>query len=605
MTFKEGALVGPYTIIEQLGRGGMATVFKAYHANLDRYVALKVLHPAFMEDPNFLARFEREAKVVAKLDHPNIIPVYDFAHQDNTPYLVMKYVEGPTLKARLQQGPLVAHEGLTIIETVGRALAYAHKQGILHRDIKPSNIILANEGTIYLADFGLARIAASGESTLSSDMMVGTPQYISPEQAMGKKNLDEGTDIYSLGVLIYELVVGQVPFIADTPFSIVHDHIYKPLPLPRSVNPNVPEPVQRVLLKALAKERGDRFVTVDEMVAAFKRAAAGEQLPDMLGQPLSEAAMAGAQTPPPGPPALTPPPAAAVPMQAAVPAPASGADKKKRRWWLALLLIPLFCLCAILVNQPDESGRRNPWPWEEQATFEAQTAEALPSAAATETPSQFASPTPVSDALLAARVAVQERPEDPYAHLDLAAALLDDGQQAPALRAFETAESLAAEEPGFFLLAGDMFLSRELWTQAVAMYSKAVGYGADPYTPGLADNVHQALFFAAESREFSGLNDDVDLQLAAPFSQYALDAARARYAHKVLNDLDAAVTRIHAALDAAPEDPVVRLEQAEVFWVEGQLDTAAGILRDLISGVYDAPAWVQVTARRWLNEIEG
>ena len=171
MTFAPGENVGPYRIIEQLGQGGMATVFKAYHAGLDRYVAIKVMHPAFKQDPNFLARFQREARVVAKLDHPNIVPIYDYAEHNNNPYLVMKFVEGETLKARLSRGPLTRDEGLRIVDAVGKGLAFAHGRGILHRDIKPSNILLCPDGAIYLADFGLARIAQAGESTLSSEML--------------------------------------------------------------------------------------------------------------------------------------------------------------------------------------------------------------------------------------------------------------------------------------------------------------------------------------------------------------------------------------------------------------------------------------------------
>src|SRR5512141_957360 len=272
MSFNPGENIGPYRIIEQLGQGGMATVYKAYHASLDRYVAIKVLHPAFNEDNTFEMRFQREARVVARLEHPNIVPVYDYAEHDKRPYLVMKFIEGDTLKAYMNKGPLSSDDIRKIVDAVGSALAYAHKQGILHRDIKPSNVLVATDGQMYLADFGLARIAQSGESTLSSDMIMGTPQYISPEQAMGKKDLDAGTDIYSFGVMLYELVVGKVPFSADTPFSIIHDHIYSPLPLPRKVNPEVPEPVERVLLKALAKDRLDRYESVDQMVSAFKDA---------------------------------------------------------------------------------------------------------------------------------------------------------------------------------------------------------------------------------------------------------------------------------------------------------------------------------------------
>jgi serine/threonine-protein kinase len=272
MPFVVGQNVGPYRVMEQLGQGGMATVYEAYHASLDRYVAIKVLHPAFREDPSFTARFTREARVVAKLEHPHIVPIYDYSECEGQPYLVMKFIEGETLKARLARGPLSAEEAVRVVDAVGAALSYAHSKGILHRDIKPSNVLLAPDGGIYLADFGLARIAQSGESTLSSDMLLGTPHYISPEQAQGKKDLDAGTDIYSLGVVMYELAVGRVPFNADTPFSIIHDHIFTPLPMPRQLNPKVPAGVERVLLKALSKNRADRYADVDSEVKAFRDA---------------------------------------------------------------------------------------------------------------------------------------------------------------------------------------------------------------------------------------------------------------------------------------------------------------------------------------------
>jgi serine/threonine protein kinase len=275
MSFSSGENVGPYRIIEQLGQGGMASVFKAYHAALDRYVALKVLHPAFLEDPQFQARFQREARVVAKLEHPNIVPVYDFAEHKAQPYLVMKFIEGITLKARLAQGPLTKKEATDIIDSVGSALSYAHQRGVLHRDIKPSNVLIDPEGAIFLADFGLARMAEAGASTLSGDVMLGTPHYISPEQAKGVRELNECTDIYSMGVVLYEIVVGRVPFNADTPFSIIHDHIYSPLPLPNEVNPAVPANIQRVLLKALAKEPQDRYQSVKELSSSFISALTG------------------------------------------------------------------------------------------------------------------------------------------------------------------------------------------------------------------------------------------------------------------------------------------------------------------------------------------
>jgi serine/threonine protein kinase len=272
MPFNIGETIGPYRITDQLGHGGMATVYRAYHANLDRYVAIKVLHAALKSDPNFETRFRREAQIVARLDHPNIVPIYDYDEHHGEPYLVMKFIEGDTLKARLVHKPLTLEETLHIMTAIGGALTYAHERDILHRDIKPSNILIDVTGVPYLADFGLARMASAGESTLSQDMMLGTPQYISPEQAQGVQHLTASTDIYSLGVVLYELTVGRVPFTADTPFAIIHSHIFSPLPLPSRVNPQVPAPVERVLMKALAKNPADRYESAVQMVDAFREA---------------------------------------------------------------------------------------------------------------------------------------------------------------------------------------------------------------------------------------------------------------------------------------------------------------------------------------------
>ena len=357
MTFAIGENVGPYRVIAQLGSGGMATVYKAYHAALDRYVAIKVMHAAFNEDPNFLARFQREARIVARLEHPHIVPVYDFSEHEGQPYLVMRFIEGDTLKARLQAGPMPIAQVIDISRPVCQALAYAHDEGVLHRDIKPSNILLAAQGGVFLTDFGLAKIAQAGESTLSQDAMIGTPQYISPEQAQGNANLDARTDIYSLGVMLYELLVGRVPFQADTPYAVIHDHIYSPLPLPRCLRPDLPEPFERVLLKSLAKERDDRYTTADDMLAALDKA-----LTDAASTP------AGQVKPPPcDEPALPVPspvetvaqaaPAAsisasatriALTTEAALPQ-SPAAPQKATHWkmWLALGAAALLVICVV------------------------------------------------------------------------------------------------------------------------------------------------------------------------------------------------------------------------------------------------------------------
>ena len=337
MAFANGENVGAYRIVEKLGQGGMATVYKAYHPALDRYVAIKVMHPAFMEDPNFLARFQREARIVAKLDHPHIIPIYDFAEHDGNPYLVIRFIEGETLKARIDRGSVEPQEILRIAQAVGEALTYAHGQGVLHRDIKPSNVLLTPEGGVYLADFGLARMAEAGESTLSRDMMMGTPQYISPEQAKGIKKLDARTDVYSLGVVLYELLVGRAPFTADTPYAIVHDHIFTPLPMPRELKPDLPESLERVLLKALAKEPDDRFQSAEELIAALESA---------LEPPAAPKAKETAVVPPPSTIAHQ---AEALPSEATKKLSEVKPKPQKRRWlWVVAIIAVVICLGASL-----------------------------------------------------------------------------------------------------------------------------------------------------------------------------------------------------------------------------------------------------------------
>lgn len=270
--FRINEQVGPYLIEQQIGQGGMATVYKAYHKRLDRPVALKVLHTIYQDDETFAARFEREARLIARLEHPNIVQVYDFAEREGSPYLVMRFVEGDTLKHRMKDGPLSLPRINTIVESVGAALAYAHSNSVLHRDVKPSNIMIDPEGRIFLMDFGLARLIQGGEPTLSQDMLLGTPQYISPEQARGDEDIDQRADLYSLGIVIFQMVTGRVPFMADTPYAIVHDQIYTPAPLPSHINPRVTKEVEGFLMQALSKDSAHRFQQADEMVSAFREA---------------------------------------------------------------------------------------------------------------------------------------------------------------------------------------------------------------------------------------------------------------------------------------------------------------------------------------------
>jgi serine/threonine protein kinase len=271
MSFVTGKKLGPYTIQSQLGKGGMATVYKAYRPDLDRYVAIKVIDPSLAKEKDFIERFTREARVIAKFNHPHIVQVYDFGRYNGQAYYVLNFIDGQTLQERMTKSPLSNLEILEVVLAVGGALQYAHNCGVLHRDIKPSNVMIARDGIIYLTDFGLAK-SIENSSSLTDEKIVGTPHYISPEQAQSNPMIDEGTDIYSLGVMIYEMVVGCLPYDGKTAFSIIEDHIHRPPPLPTSIKPNLPQDVEAVILQAMAKQRSDRYESITGLVKAFQRA---------------------------------------------------------------------------------------------------------------------------------------------------------------------------------------------------------------------------------------------------------------------------------------------------------------------------------------------
>lgn len=547
MSFSAGESVGPYRIIEQLGQGGMASVFKAYHPALDRYVAIKVLHPAFKEDPNFLSRFQREARVVAKLEHPHIVPIYDFAEHQGQPYLVMKFIEGQTLKARLFERPLAKTEAVKIVLAIGQALAYAHAQGVLHRDIKPSNVLLGPDGGIFLADFGLARIAQSGASTLSKDVMLGTPQYISPEQAKGTGELDEGTDIYSLGVLLYEIVVGRVPFNADTPFSIIHDHIYTPLPPPTVINPHVPPAVEQVLMKALEKSRADRFESVDQLLQAFQAAVLGgagslDATPPEASAPDRQPTQVSEPTPlrPGSEVELEPPPAES-----------DSGVKKKRRWpWVAGgIAISLICLFVFIVNA---ANRNNAQP----------DPASPPDASATDA---LSVPTLEPDAM-----------NSPESHFERAERLMRLDRSL-----------LAAEE---YMNAADLYTQQGRFVEAVESYARAIAIS--PFlvqrNRESADLITQAFFMAAPDEGVAGKLEQLD-QARVEWKVLPAIVARAEL-HQ--GNPDEARARVGASLETDPANPYALAVLAEINLLSGERAEAQRILEKEIRRGDQLPQWL-------------
>src|SRR5438067_2003049 len=271
MKIREGMTLGAYRVIEHIGRGGMASVYRAYHPGLDRYVAIKVLPDFFADDPGYRERFQQEARSVARLRHPNILEIFDFGYDDELAYLVLELVEGGTLADRVGH-PMPLREAVQLLEQLGGALDYAHSQGILHRDIKPSNILLHRDGTPVLADFGLAKMAGSIRRVTSSGTVMGTPEYMSPEQAADEP-MGPASDLYSLAIVAYEMLTGRVPFGADTPAAVLLSHVTKPMPATRELRGELSAHVEDVLRRALEKRPDARYPSTSTFVAALKPAA--------------------------------------------------------------------------------------------------------------------------------------------------------------------------------------------------------------------------------------------------------------------------------------------------------------------------------------------
>lgn len=261
--------IGRYQIEGEIGRGGMATVFRAYDPRFERQVAIKVLPREFMHDPEFRARFNREAKTIATLEHPAIVPVYDYGEDDGLLYLVMRYMPGGSLADKLENGPLSIEASAEILQRLGSALDRAHSQGIIHRDLKPGNVLFDQYGDAFLADFGIVRVTGSASNLTASGSLVGTPMYMSPEQVYGDKELDGRSDIYALGIILFQMLTGHLPYEADTPAKLMMKHILDPVPALLTDRPDLPAEAEAVVSRALAKERDDRFDTASDFSTAL------------------------------------------------------------------------------------------------------------------------------------------------------------------------------------------------------------------------------------------------------------------------------------------------------------------------------------------------
>jgi serine/threonine-protein kinase len=266
--------IGQYTIIRELGRGGMATVYLATDPRFDREVALKVLPREFLHDPQFRVRFEREARTIAALEHSAIVPVYDVGEDEGQPFYVMRYMTGGSLSDRLKKGPFTVEQAAKILQRLASALDEAHAKGIVHRDLKPANILFDKGGEPYISDFGIAKLTQS-QTNVTGSAIVGTPSYISPEQGQGMA-VDGRADIYALGTILFEMFSGRTPYEADTPMGLVVKHITEPVPHILDFNPNLPVAIDSIIKKAMAKDREERFQTAGMLSKALDAVVTGQ-----------------------------------------------------------------------------------------------------------------------------------------------------------------------------------------------------------------------------------------------------------------------------------------------------------------------------------------
>lgn len=274
-----GQTLGHYELIEEVGRGGMATVCRAVDTRNDTEVAIKILSPTISGDNRFVRRFKREGSLLAGLKHPNIVPVLGYGDSKGMAYMVMPFIKGVSLQDRLERGKISKKERERWIAQIADALSFAHSKGIIHRDVKPSNVMIDKSGNALLTDFGLAR-EVEGSNTLTGSMLLGTPAYMAPEQGRGDL-VDARSDQYSFGVILYQLVTGRLPFEADSPMGTVLKHIQAPVPRPSRFVNNMSPALERVILKCLAKDPEYRYPTVGAFFEAYKAARSGASVADL------------------------------------------------------------------------------------------------------------------------------------------------------------------------------------------------------------------------------------------------------------------------------------------------------------------------------------
>jgi len=370
-----GQQLGPYTLGALIGKGGMASVYRAHQQSMGRDVAIKIMAADLTENDEFVARFEREARVIARLQHPHILPVIDFGRSDKLVYLVMRLIEGGTLSARMRQTPLTLQQVNQLLSQIGSALEYAHLHGVIHRDLKPNNVLLDELDNSYLTDFGIAKMLAGSTSQsnlTNTGAVMGTPAYMAPEQWRSEP-VDARTDIYALGIILYEMLIGALPFQAETPFGMMYKHFDSMPPQPRLINPSLPPPVEHILLTALAKNPADRYSSARQMAEEFSHAVQtmppdtlAAKLPRATPDQVARATPAAGSKPSILPPTRVAPPPPAYPMPVTPPWGMAAPRPKSNNGLLygvgaalAVLVIGVIAVLLVMQNRGDDDGDQN------------------------------------------------------------------------------------------------------------------------------------------------------------------------------------------------------------------------------------------------------
>jgi serine/threonine-protein kinase len=347
-----GKQLGNYQIVGELGRGGMAVVYRAFQPSLNRYVAIKVLPPHLGHDKEFVERFQREALASAQLRHPNIVVIHDVGHQQGIYFIVMELLEGHTLKQIVEEeGALSVERANRIVEQLAAALDYAHQRGFVHRDVKPANIFVGKDDHVTLTDFGIAKAASEAKQLTRTGMLMGTPEYMSPEQAEGER-VDYRTDLYAVGVVLYQMLVGQVPFRGTTPHAILHAVIYEPPAPLRQLRQDLPPAIETVVLTAIDKRPERRYQSGEELAADLRKAATSRFQPFIV--PVHS-------DPPPTDPTK----------------PSESATSRKPIAWIVSAMVVILCgllaVLAIMIFDGAEPGE-TPLPPTTAVAFSTQTA---------------------------------------------------------------------------------------------------------------------------------------------------------------------------------------------------------------------------------------